>query len=86
MATILSLYSAALHEAILLVFVPFPYDVHFLSFENRHVFESHSESVVHFRERIRAYRIGTGCLCTSLLALDTCKKLSRLPNTGVSRL
>ena len=33
-------HSAALHEAVLLVFVPFPYSdaTHFLSYENNHSF------------------------------------------------
>ena len=31
-------HSTALHKMVLLVFVPFPYDAHFLSYENHHSF------------------------------------------------
>ena len=52
-------HSAALHEAVLLIFVLFPYDAHFLSYKNRHSFSI--VSTVHFRERRQAYRIAMDC-------------------------
>ena len=31
-------HSAALHDLVLVVFVPFLYDAHFMSYEHRHIF------------------------------------------------